>query len=157
MDRDTARNIAHDIFKTCPFESYGYSQKGLAQKNLMGKTHYVDDQTLRYHKSRVLACYAPAVYHGTICTIVESCALDIHNTKRGFRFVAFDLGGEVLTRASLEESYKTSKQATDAMWEWLDDLDVVTHYKDKMRDMIRKDSARIDTMKQTIATLNKET
>ena len=154
MEKDTARNIAHDIFKTCPFESYGYNEKFLAQKNLMGKTHYVDDETLRYHKSRVLACYA--THHDTICTIVESCALDMHNTKRGFRFVAFDLGGEVLTRASLEESYKTSKQATAAMWVWLDDFDVVTHYKDKMRDMIRKDNARIDTMKQTIATLNKE-
>ena len=154
MEKDTARNIAHDIFKTCPFESYGYNEKFLAQKNLMGKTHYVDDETLRYHKSRVLACYA--THHDTICTIVESCALDMHNTKRGFRFVAFDLGGEVLTRASLEESYKTSKQATAAMWAWLDDFDVVTHYKDKMRDMIRKDSARIDTMKQTLATLNKE-
>lgn len=154
MEKDTARNIAHDIFKTCPFESYGYNEKFLAQKNLMGKTHYVDDETLRYHKSRVLACYA--THHDTICTIVESCALDMHNTKRGFRFVAFDLGGEVLTRASLEESYKTSKQATAAMWAWLDDFDVVTHYKDKMRDMIRKDNARIDTMKQTIATLNKE-
>ena len=154
MEKDTARNIAHDIFKTCPFESYGYNEKFLAQKNLMGKTHYVDDETLRYHKSRVLACYA--THHDTICTIVESCALDMHNTKRGFRFVAFDLGGEVLTRASLEESYKTSKQATAAMWAWLDDFDVVTHYKDKMRDMIRKDNARIDTMKQTLATLNKE-
>ena len=154
MDKETAKNIAHDIFKTCPFESYGYSEKGLAQKNLMGKTHYVDDQTLRYHKSRVLACYA--THHGTICTIVESCALDMHNTKRGFRFVAFDLGGEVLTRASLEESYKTSKQATDAMWGWLDDFDVVTHYKDKLRDMIRRDTAKIDTMKHTIKTLSKE-
>ena len=154
MEKDTARNIAHDIFKTCPFESYGYNEKFLAQKNLMGKTHYVDDETLRYHKSRVLACYA--THHDTICTIVESCALDMHNTKRGFRFVAFDLGGEVLTRASLEESYKTSKQATAAMWAWLDDFDVVTHYKDKMRDMIRKDNARIETMKQTIATLSKE-
>ena len=152
MNKDLAATLAHDIFGVSKFESHGYSAKGLAQKNLTGKTHYVDDSTLRYHHSRVLECYSTD--HGTVCTIIESCALDMHNTKRGFRFVAFDLGGEVLERADLETTFKTKKQAQAAMWNWLESFDVMAHYKDKMQDMIRRDNNRIAVMQNTIATLS---
>ena len=154
MDKDLATTLAHDIFSVNKFESHGYSPKGLAQKNLMGKTHYVDDSTLRYHHSRVLECYS--AHESTVCTIIESCALDMNNTKRGFRFVAFDLGGEVLERVDLETTFKTKKQAQSAMWSWLDAFDASAHYKDKIQDMVRKDNNRIDVMQKTLATLNKD-
>ena len=144
MEKTIAQDIAHNAFNTAPFDACGYSPKYVAQKALRGKTHYVDDDTLRFHKSRVLACYSTD--HGTVFTIIESCALDMHNSKRGFRFVSFDLAGEVLQRDTLDGCYKTRKQAESAMWDWLNSFDAVDHYKRKLKGMAIRESKRIEEM-----------
>jgi hypothetical protein len=94
-----------------------------AQRNLQGRTHYVDDDTLRWHKARVLS--ARHVDNGLLFAIVESVALDMNNTKRGYRYAIFDVFGTILERPTLENSFKTSAQATKAMWAKLDELDAV--------------------------------
>jgi len=95
-----------------------------AQRNLSGRTHYVDDDTLRFHHSRVLS--ARHTDNGLLFAIVTSDALDMHNTKRGYRYVIFDIFGNTLERPKLEDSYRTSKQATDAMWSALNKIDAKT-------------------------------
>jgi hypothetical protein len=92
-----------------------------AQQNLAGRTHYVDDDTLRYHKSRILS--ARSTYDGLLFAIVESVALDYQNKKRGCRYVVFDVFGNVVSRVSLEECWRTSAQATKAMWRFINDCD----------------------------------
>ena len=138
MTKDNARTLAHAVFQVSPFElNSGYlTAKEYAQKNLTGKTHYVDPDTLRYHKSRILESYSTD--HGTLFALIESCALDMNNTSRGFRFVVFDLGGQSLGRASLECTYKSKASAQGAMWVWLDDFDVVSHYIDRLGDDLRR-------------------
>lgn len=98
-----------------------------AQRNLSGRTHYVDDDTLRFHKSRILNTYV--VDGGLLFALIESCALDMHNTKRGFRFVVFDVFGTVLERAGLDDTYSTSQAAINAMWRYLDGVDAAEHTK----------------------------
>lgn len=88
-----------------------------AQRNLIGRTHYVDDETLRFHKSRVLSAHV--VDNGLLFAIVTSDAMDMHNTKRGFRYVVFDLFGMVISRNKIEDAYKSREAATKAMWAWL--------------------------------------
>lgn len=88
-----------------------------AQRNLEGRTHYVDSETLRFHKSRILTTHVTDC--GLIFSIVESVALDMHNTKRGYRSVTFDLFGNVINRASLEDCKSTKKAALNAMWDFL--------------------------------------
>jgi len=92
-----------------------------AQRNLQGLTHYVDDDTLRYHKARILR--SGALYNGLIFWLIESVSLDYNNTKRGFRYVLFDTFGTVISRVSLEDSYKTHEQAKKAMWEAINNID----------------------------------
>jgi hypothetical protein len=92
-----------------------------AQANLAGRTHYVDDDTLRFHKSRVLSSHV--VYNGLLFAIVTSDALDMHNTKRGFRYAIFDLFGTVVDRPKIEEAFRTRAQATKAMWNLINTLD----------------------------------
>tara|TARA_R110000868_G_scaffold92457_6_gene256621 strand:+ start:305 stop:739 length:435 start_codon:yes stop_codon:yes gene_type:complete len=92
-----------------------------AQRNLAGRTHYVDSDTLRFHKSRILS--ARAVDNGLLFAIVESVALDMHNSKRGNRFVIFDIAGNVISRNSLENTWSRSAQAEKAMWKALDAID----------------------------------
>lgn len=77
-----------------------------AQRNLQGRTHYVDDDTLRFHKSRILS--ARHVDGGLLFAIVTSDATDYQGKTRGFRYVVFDLFGTVLDRPALEDCYKST-------------------------------------------------
>jgi len=86
-----------------------------AQKNLMGRTHFVDPDTLRFHKSRVVS--ARSTHAGLLFAIVTSDALDFENSRRGFRYTLFDLFGTVISRTDLEGAFRTSRQAEKAMWE----------------------------------------
>src|SRR6185369_14572061 len=107
------------------FSNKSSDPKNNAQRNLQGRTHYVDDDTLRWHKSRVLS--ARHVDNGLLFAIVTSDALDMHNTKRGFRYVIFDIFGTVLDRPNLEETYTSSERATKAMWAALNAIDAKAH------------------------------
>lgn len=92
-----------------------------AQRNLEGRTHYVDDDTLRFHKSRIIS--ARAVDQGLLFAIVTSDSLNFENTKRGFRYVVFDIAGEVVSRNELADAVSTSAAATKQMWAWLNQAD----------------------------------
>jgi hypothetical protein len=96
--------------------------KNNAQRNLTGRTYYVDDDTLRWHHSRILSARATA--GGWLFAIVESVALDMRNTKRGCRYVIFDVFGDTVgTRVDLEHTWRRSEQAEKAMYKELDTLD----------------------------------
>jgi hypothetical protein len=99
--------------------------KNNAQANLCGRTHYVDDGTLKFHHSRVLSSHV--VDHGLLFAIVTSDALDMDNTKRGYRYVIFDIFGNVVGRTLLEDAYSTSRAATKAMWTMLNNIDAKAH------------------------------
>lgn len=129
------------------------SAKRNAQLNLDGRTHYVDDDTLRYHHSRVLR--AGHSYGGLLFWIIESVALDCHNTKRAFRYVIFDLFGRVVgTRASLgAECYRTSNAARKAMSREMDTLDPVALTKagaESERRNVESDLAYVDSQVQRL-------
>lgn len=94
-----------------------------AQRNLSGRTHYVDDNTLRYHKSRILETYITD--GGLLFAIIESCSSDFENRSRVFRPVIFDVFGNVVDRPQLSDGYKTRKQAVSAMWDSLNALDAI--------------------------------
>lgn len=92
-----------------------------AQEHLAGRTHYVDDDTLRFHKSRVLNC--DITENGLLCWIITSDALTADNSRRGFRYVVFDIFGNVISRHNLEDAFKTSKAAQKALREFLSTVD----------------------------------
>lgn len=107
------------------FEMTGYDAKACAQRNLSGRTHYADSDTLKYFHARLTS--ARPECGGVIFLMVESVAKDYQNTSRGFRFVAFDLFGEVLTE---RDTYFTSTdKARTAGLAWLESFDVAAHYR----------------------------
>lgn len=77
-----------------------------AQANLWGRTHYCDDDTLRYHKSRITWCDVRA--DGKYLLIVEAYAVDYQNTQRAFRGVIFDLTGNPVYRPKLDAGYSST-------------------------------------------------
>jgi hypothetical protein len=103
------------------YRTESYYPRENAQRNLTGRTHYVDDDTLRWHKAKVLS--TAVVDRGLLFALVESVALDIDNTRRGFRFAVFDIFGHVISRVDLENSWRTRDQATKAMWAYLNTID----------------------------------
>ena len=121
--------------------------KADAQHNLRGRTHYVDDDTLKYHKARVLNC-APAC-DGLVYWIIESYAVDYENRSRAFRPVVFDICGNVVHRVALDEGYKTEKAARIALDLFLDSFDAVSHTKKALETHIYFEKQRVaDCLKE---------
>lgn len=122
---------------TTPFtnDCQGYP-KAHAQRNLIGRTHYVDDESLRFHKSRILSSHV--VDKGLLFAIVESVGLDWDNTKRGVRYVVFNVFGHVVSRVDLESCWRTRQQATKAMWKWLDSVDAKALTREAIERVARR-------------------
>lgn len=149
INREFATSIAHVIGTTLFSRLHGYSAKNDAQANLRGKTHYVDDGTLKVFYSRVMS--SRETDHGLVFSIVESVAGDYRNTTRGFRFVSFDLFGTVINDripADVNRLHKSRAKAEKEMWQFLDAFDVAAHYKTEL-------AQRAETMKQQSQVLAK--
>ena len=125
-----------------PFEVKSCNPKYNAQRNLSGRTHYVDDETLRWHKSRIIS--ANHLCGGLLFRIVTSDALNMQNTKRGFRAVVHDVFGNCVSRPELENAARTSDKALKESNEV--EFDVVAHYRKEF-------ASRIETAKADVANL----
>lgn len=122
--------------------------KSNAQRNLCDRTHYVDDDTLRSHKSRVIS--AQHTDGGLLFAIVTSDALDPDNRRRGFRYVIFDLFGHVLSRCALEQASRTSEQATKAMWTEVNAMNAAAITQ---AGMVREQNHHADEMRRVAANI----
>jgi hypothetical protein len=107
------------------FSNASCDAKANAQRNLSGRTHYADDDTLRGFHCRIIS--ARTTDQGLLFAIVTSDAKDFENRSREFRFVIFDIFGTVLERPKSGEGFRTSAQATKAMWTALNGLDAKAH------------------------------
>ena len=123
-----------------------------AQRNLMGRTHYVDDDTLRFHKSKVISTYITD--GGLLFALVESASKNWENMQRGFRYVIFDIFGNVVgTRAKLETMWSTSKSATKAMWAELNTLDAIAITKEAINRHEKQFAREIELTRAELAKL----
>lgn len=135
-----------------PFDTKSSDAKYNAQRNLSGLTHYVDDDTLRFHKSRVQC--ASTLANGLLFYICTSDALDMHNSRRGFRYVVFDVFGTTVSRPDLE-SAKATRAAARREFEKLE-FDVVAHYAAALAhnlERMRGDLAELETALSMVAPL----
>ena len=122
--------------------------KANAQRNLAGRTHYVDDDTLRYHKSRVIS--ARHVDGGLLFAIVTSDSKNADGTARGFRYVVFDVFGDVVERnpkAVDMEFFRTSERATKAMWAFLNGFDAIEHTRKAIAKAEQAYAAEIERLR----------
>lgn len=117
-----------EFFKQC----WHSSEKDIAQAALNGRTHYVDESTMKYFQSRIMgtkfACEllgSNGRYH--FFCIIESLPLTPPDRphKRGFRPVVFDISGKTVFRPDLEEmeenysKFNSSKKAWGMLNDWL--------------------------------------
>lgn len=148
---DTLETLAKAVQPLARLFSHRSSDpKYNAQQNLSGITHYVDDDTLRWHKSRVLSC-SIRDNHGLLLSIITSDALDMRNTSRGFRFVVFDVFGTVVERPELDATFATSKAAAKARDAFLASFDVLAHYRAALASKAEQMKYEMERIQNAIA------
>jgi hypothetical protein len=131
--------------------------KNNAQRNLAGRTHYVDDDTLHGFHSRVIS--ARHTDGGLLFAIVTSDAKDHQNRSRGFRYVIFDLFGTVLERnpSSVDREFFTSSaRAEKAMWTALNAIDAHAVTLTAIENAERHHAAEMQRIRLDVARLAKE-
>lgn len=99
-----------------------------AQRNLQGITHYVDADTLKYFKSRILD--SGISHDGLVFWLVESKRSEPGANNK--RFVAFDVFGTQLFEG--DSFHKTSKAAWKEGSAWLAAFDALSHTETALRD-----------------------
>lgn len=118
------------------YDDKGSKPKACAQSALMGRTHYVDPATLRFHKARITS--AQPIAMGAFFVIVESCAMDYQNTRRTFRAVCFDIFGTVIYRPDLDSGSTSTETAIKAFYKFWNEFNEVTYYQEKLKDKTRR-------------------
>ena len=93
--------------------------KNNAQINLKHRSHYVDDDTLRYFKSRILSSYHYA--DGLLFGFVESFA--DYEGKRKFRGVVFNIVGHCVYQLDSGDAVNNSSRAEELMMEFIGSFD----------------------------------
>jgi hypothetical protein len=123
-----------------------------AQINLSGRTHYVEDQSLKYHHARILS--SGHTYDGLLFYIIESCAADHLNKNRVIRGVVFDVFGKVVYRPSLEDSFKTSDKARKAMWAAITLIDPIEVTRDAISRKETENAREIDEARALVNSID---
>ena len=123
-----------------------------AQQNLCGRTHYVDDDTLRFHRSRVLS--ARHTDEGLLFAITTSDSLDYNHTKRGFRYVIFDVFGNVVERVKIEDAFKRHESCIKAMWKAVNALDAKAITYKAISNAERQYVREIEELRTAVAMIN---
>ena len=119
----TAANVA-------PFTDRSSDHKRNAQQNLQGRTHYAEDESLRFFHARIVSAHADQ--NGLFFKMVESIAVDYKNTRRGFRVVVFDLFGQVIYRPSLDDCASTQAAAV-VLWMKSEKIDPAAYYRAELK------------------------
>ena len=132
-----------------PFGQESGDPKCDAQRNLRGRTHYCDDDTLRWHHSRITGGHAE--HSGLVYVLTCSDALDMHNARRGFRSVVFDVFGTVVSRDNLEDAKSTSNAARKVADNF--ELDLLAHYRGELASRIRHQKQDLEESEAALASL----
>lgn len=107
------------------YECKSCDPKYNAQLNLDGRSYFVCDENLRFHKSRVLSSRSFA--EGLLFKVTESSSLDWKNSKRGVRVHVFDIFGTHVWGPDLENA-KPRREQADRLFDEAE-FDLLTHYK----------------------------
>lgn len=144
---------ANTISTAANVELFGHKStdpKRNAQQNLNGRTHFVDDDTMRFFGSRIIS--ARPMNDGLFFRIVESVATDHNKSRRGFRVVVFDIFGFKVFCPSFDEC-TSSSAAAENYFSKNHDTDTWKHYRAELKTRAARLVAQAAAMREAAATL----
>lgn len=118
-----------------------------AQKNLEGRSHYADAQTLKYFKARILDSYTAK--ENLAFWIIESNNSKPFEPKKNKRFICFDVFGTVLN--DRDEWFSTSKSADNARKAFLESFDAVAHTEKRLHEIAVRDAENAQSVFNALA------
>jgi len=124
-----------------------------APRNLQGRTHYVDADTLKGFQARILN--GGCTKDGLLYWLVESVQSRPNHGGYTRRAIVFDVFGDIVNeRADMSETrgewFKDTRKAEAAAFEFLKGFDAVTHTAAKLKANALRD---ITQAKRTLAAL----
>lgn len=152
MNNQLAQTICQAFDQNQYYSKCLNTSRANAQAMLSGRTHYVDDSTLRYFNSRITGAQ-PSCF-GLFYVITESVGRDSRNGARGFRSVLFDINGKVVYRPSLEELQSTSTKAQKAFYEWFEIFNEENYYQEELKSKIIKTNRQANDLEKCLNALN---
>lgn len=118
-----------------------------AQRNLDGKTHYVDEASLRSHVSKIHNVYV--MDDGLILGMIESVqAGPSADDGRVYRPVFFDIFGGIIYRPDLQDSAKTLKKAQAEFWQQAEEVDAIEATTEGMKAKLQELERSVDDFKR---------
>jgi len=117
-----------------------------AQRNLQGRTHYADADTLKYFKTRILN--SGRAGNDLIFWIVESVNSRPDHGGYNKRAVAFNVFGDVIN--DRDQWHRTTSAAEKSMVAFLAAFDPAAHTRDELEARARRD---METARRTLAAL----
>jgi hypothetical protein len=152
MNNQLAQTICNAFDKRQFHSACLNTAKANAQEMLSGRTHYVDDSTLRYFNCRITGAQ-PSCF-GLFFVVTESVGKDSRNGARGFRTVLFDINGKVVYRPSLEELESTSTKAQKAFYEWYEIFNEHSYYQEELKSKIIKTNRQANDLEKCLNALD---
>ena len=154
IDKSARLNAAMNAAYVRPYrcESGCYPEYD-AQRNLQGRTHYVDPDTLKGFQAKILN--AGHSKDGLLYWLVESVQSRPNHGGYTRRAIVFDVFGDIVNeRADMSETqgewFKDTRKAEAAAFEFLKGFDAVKHTADTLAANCRRD---ITQAKRTLAAL----
>ena len=117
-----------------PFQCHSCDPAYNAKRNLSGRTHYVDEDTLKYFDAQILQ--SRKTEDGLLFWLIESVRSRPNHGGYTRRFVPFDVFGEVLDDRN--HWCQTTDKAVKYGRKWLEDFDVIVHYRAKIKNEIER-------------------
>lgn len=136
------------------FQCQSYDPTYDAQRNLSGRTHYVDPDTLKGFQAKILN--AGHSKDGLLYWLVESVQSRPQHGGYTRRAIVFDVFGDIVNeRADMAETqgewFKDTRKAEDAAFAFMASFDAPAHTAAKMADKARRS---ITEAKRTLAALS---
>ena len=132
---------------TYPFRLESCYPNYNAERNLQGRTHFADPETLKYFKSRIL--HSGMTEDKLVFWLVESNRSKPFEPEKNKRFVAFDVFGKQLFER--DSWHKTSKAALADGKKWLVSFDAVAHTEAALRAKATRDAENAQAIFNTLA------
>ena len=125
-----------------------------ASRNLQGRTHYADPDTLKAFKAKILN--GGCTKDGLLYWLVESVQSRPNHGGYTRRAVVFDVFGTVVNeRADMRETqgewFKDTRKAEESAFAFLKSFDAVTHTTKTLKENAKRD---IEAARRTLAALS---